>query len=499
VEVAAKNEVSPTPESKAKNDADIVPEESVEKKSSVKGSKQKKHKPSKVSKAPEPTAEETTPDSKDDADNEAPPVVMQAVLAGSVDESSEAESKPLIDSSISSENQADDSAKEDSVKDDSGKKKKAKETPEQKAARIERQKQAKAKVVEKKEDDLSAVAPSVTVDHFQEFPVAEDGWAVVPPKMKPGKKIAEVSPESGAAATPQIPVTTKQISIDAKKVGAVVGPKGATLHSLQDATGTEIITPKDRDAAVAIIVIKGPAEGVQKAKRAIEELATKGYCSLLEGEDFQEGFVSVNPMYIPDIIGKQGATRKAIADHTGVRITVPPKESRDQADDTRIELSGQIAQVAEAKRLIKELTRVYHTPVTHPGFTHAEMDIAPNLFNIIIGAKGSEIKKIQESFKVSVYIPTAESVTKNVLIVGLEGSVAVAERYIQKIIDQAANQAGRDRDATVAANEAWNDGEQQSTHFATSPSSSQLATARTVAPHSASDWSAAILSTSDGW
>ena len=41
-----------------------------------------------------------------------------------------------------------------------------------------------------------------------------------------------------------------------------------------------------------------------------------------------------------------------------------------------------------ARNLILEITRYYHTPVTHPGVVHKELDIDSKYFNFIIGAKG---------------------------------------------------------------------------------------------------------------
>ena len=61
----------------------------------------------------------------------------------------------------------------------------------------------------------------------------------------------------------------------------------------------EINTPKgERDTTSPIIItVAGPAEGVSRAIKAINELVSKGYTKLLAGEDFKEGSLEVHPRY----------------------------------------------------------------------------------------------------------------------------------------------------------------------------------------------------------
>jgi hypothetical protein len=89
--------------------------------------------------------------------------------------------------------------------------------------------------------------------------------------------------------------------------------------------------------------------------------------------------------------------------------------------------------------------------VTHPGQEHIEMDVPSALYNYIIGSRGSEIKHIQGNFKVSVHIPNNDSISQNVLIVGDAVGVKGAEKYIQKIIDQAV----ADREAAEKMADSW--------------------------------------------
>ena len=113
-----------------------------------------------------------------------------------------------------------------------------------------------------------------------------------------------------------------------------------------------------------------------------------------------------------------------------------PQVARDHALPVKVTLAGSKDKVAQAKAIVTELTQYYRSSVTHPTAVHLEMDIPSNYYNYIIGARGSEIKHIQGNFKVSVHIPNADTINKNVVIVGESTGVKNAEKYIQKVVDK---------------------------------------------------------------
>lgn len=152
--------------------------------------------------------------------------------------------------------------------------------------------------------------------------------------------------------------------------------------------------------------------------------------------------------FLPDIIGKGGASIKAIQQHTGVKISTPSGYTRTAPSGetivpskVKIVLAGPKDKVALARSLILDLTKYFHTPVTHPGLVHIELDIPANYYNYIIGSKGSEIKHIQANYKVTVYIPGAESSHDQLLIVGDEAAVQNAEKHIRRLMEKVDTQA----------------------------------------------------------
>jgi hypothetical protein len=117
------------------------------------------------------------------------------------------------------------------------------------------------------------------------------------------------------------------------------------------------------------------------------------------------------------------------------KTTLAPGEPKPTTK-VKIGLAGTKEKVALCRGLIKEITKFYHTEVTHPGIVHEELAIDKEYYNFIIGSKGSEIKNIQNSHKVQVHIPDATSVVQNVLVVGEPTAVANAKKHIEKLIER---------------------------------------------------------------
>ena len=65
---------------------------------------------------------------------------------------------------------------------------------------------------------------------------------------------------------PAVEVFKKEVKIDPKKIGFVIGPKGATLKSIEAASECEILMPKtDKDStSLATVIVSGSQLGVNK-------------------------------------------------------------------------------------------------------------------------------------------------------------------------------------------------------------------------------------------
>lgn len=360
-----------------------------------------------------------------------------------------------------------------------------------KAQRLEKERQhhaAKALAKAKQEQPTVHIEETAEATDSDAAPAHFDGWAVVEDKRKKVKKAEDKaddlpSPVTASASAPSpVPVpaepaqvvpaapvvetVTQELKVDPRKLGLLIGQKGVTKIAIQTLTGAAINMPridkekeKEKEAAAstepATIRVTGPALGVSKAVLALTELVNKGYSTLLEGDDFQESYVAVHPKFLPEVIGKGGAVIRALQVHTGIKITVPATLKGPGPDGkvvkVKVGLVGKKEKVSQARALIKDLCKYFHTPVTHPGIVHEEMEMDGKYFNFIIGAKGSEIKNIQNTHKVSVHIPNADSINPNLLIVGAPAGVASAKKHIEKIIDRVDGVADAAAAAAAAA------------------------------------------------
>mmetsp|Transcript_105401 Transcript_105401/g.293444 ORF Transcript_105401/g.293444 Transcript_105401/m.293444 type:complete len:591 (-) Transcript_105401:157-1929(-) len=248
---------------------------------------------------------------------------------------------------------------------------------------------------------------------------------------KKGPEVEAPAPGSTSSA---------QVKVPEKKIGIVIGPKGAKIQMIQEKTGAKI------DTTGEIFTITGPPASVAQAEQAVRELVEKGYCAM-QYEDFSENFVTVHPCYFPDLIGKGGVIIREIKDKLGVEVnipTVPPGSAPSKK--FKVGLAGSATNVEKAKGVINDIATYGHAELTHPGQVHEEMEVDPWCYKYIIGKAGSELKHIQHNWKVKLSIPREHSANQKVLIVGEQDQVERAKTYVEKVLWNAENQSkGRDR------------------------------------------------------
>mmetsp|Transcript_99194 Transcript_99194/g.318259 ORF Transcript_99194/g.318259 Transcript_99194/m.318259 type:complete len:542 (+) Transcript_99194:1314-2939(+) len=253
---------------------------------------------------------------------------------------------------------------------------------------------------------------------------------------------------------PEANLSTVTIHVPEPKIGIIIGPKGSKIKMIQEKTGVTRI-----DTAGSIFTITGEPKAVSDAETAIKEMIEKGYCSMMF-EGFSENIINVHTSSFPDLIGKQGAIVRKIKEELNVEINFQdvPKGSAPTKKG-KVTLAGKDTDVEKAKAVINNIIMYCHDDLTHPGFTHAELDIEPWAYRYLIGSKGSEMKHIQHNWKVKVNIPRETSANDKVLIVGEADQVERAKTYCEKLIWNAENNSkGRDK-ADGTTGDSWGDEE----------------------------------------
>ena len=318
-------------------------------------------------------------------------------------------------------------------------------------------------------------AASTTSDGWQTVPPVEEEWESVGKNSKKGKKkvktatvtAASKAPTAAAAGAPAAAAAasaTDSVTVDAKKIGIIIGPKGATMMAIQEATGCklDINAPGGKDdgpnnkaaarvsamAKAGVIITGNDKESIAKAKKAVLELASKGYATLLQADpNFGEFGTEVHPRMLSEIVGPGGKTIQALQTSLNVKITIPPTDWKPNNRQTNIHnrevvkpvlvgIAGSKENAKTAKEVIKSLAKYHHHEVTHPGMIHEEVHVPREFFHCVIGPRGSEIKHIRGNYKVDMYMPNDDSATDNVLVVGRQANVEKAIAYIQLLMDR---------------------------------------------------------------
>mmetsp|Transcript_8912 Transcript_8912/g.26486 ORF Transcript_8912/g.26486 Transcript_8912/m.26486 type:complete len:481 (-) Transcript_8912:259-1701(-) len=314
-------------------------------------------------------------------------------------------------------------------------------------------------------------APVPAIVPLQPRIVQEEAWETIPTKSKKKKTTAlkkqqqAAAAEAASAETAVAPKTSITVTIDATRVGIIIGPKGATMNAIQEKTGTrlDVNAPAKPDEpanqfrpvvgghktkqTATIVITEGDAADSQKiAKKAILELADRGYATLLQADGFGESSVSVHPRFLSEIVGTGGKTIKAIQTALDIKLTIPKTDWNAKTvqignvePSCRIGIAGDLpANVKAAKQVIRDLCQYHHHEITHPGLIHQEVYVPQEFFHCVIGSRGSEIKHIRGNYKVDVHMPSDESwcTTENVICVGKSNDVEKAITYIKLLMDR---------------------------------------------------------------
>jgi len=258
----------------------------------------------------------------------------------------------------------------------------------------------------------------------------EKASAAVAQKTTPDGKPAEVKPAEK--------LETISVRCPDEKVGRVIGPKGANLILIKEKTGVTKI-----DSENGCFTATGKPEQVAIAEVALRELVEKGYTSLAY-ENFSDIAVMVHPGVFPDLIGPQGCIIRKMKEALKVEVTIPavPKGAPPQKKFP-VTIAGQKENAEKAKEVIEHIVQYYHHDITHPDTDHIEMQLDPSMYSYIIGTKGSELRHIQNTFKVRVYIPRDHSENWNVVIVGEKKDAERAKASMEKTIAKASEPRGR--------------------------------------------------------
>ncbi|XP_070160748.1 vigilin [Polyergus mexicanus] len=245
-------------------------------------------------------------------------------------------------------------------------------------------------------------------------------------------------PENVAAAKQAlldlVPITI-QVDVPFDFHRSIIGQKGKDVRELMNTYDVHIML-SPAEEKLDYIKISGTPSCVQNAKEAILEK-----CETLKAERKDRALKSfelkleVDPEYHPKIIGRKGAVINKIRSDHDIQINFPRK---GDPEEHIITITGYEKNAYSARDDIMKIVNELN------GLTKEEVQINAAVHSRLIGAKGRNIRKIMDEYKVDIKFPRKTDADPNIVtIVGAEENVADArerllnleEEYMQDVIE----------------------------------------------------------------
>lgn len=148
------------------------------------------------------------------------------------------------------------------------------------------------------------------------------------------------------------------------------------------------------------LLMNGSPSDCKQAILAATQLFENGYSDILT-PGMTKDTILVESHLRGAVVGQGAANIRAITDEYSVQITLPPRDG--QSDE--VKLSGPIEGVKKAKVAIMQLMMTGISDVTHPDSGVATVMVPNRRKWILIGPKGSNIRRIQDAYDCRITVP----------------------------------------------------------------------------------------------
>ncbi|XP_077998393.1 vigilin-like [Glandiceps talaboti] len=213
------------------------------------------------------------------------------------------------------------------------------------------------------------------------------------------------------------------IDVDPKYHRHIIGKSGANVTRIKGETGVSIHIPGE-DESSRTIRIEGSPKGVAQAK---EELLLMVY--KMENERSRD--ILIEQRFHRTIIGAKGENIKDIRERFNqVNITFPDAGRKSDV----VTLRGPKQDVDKCYRFLQQL----HAELVANNYK-IEIPIFKKFHKNIIGKGGSTISKIKEETDTRIEIPSEDSDSDTIVIIGKKANVESARDKIQAIQKELAN------------------------------------------------------------
>lgn len=210
------------------------------------------------------------------------------------------------------------------------------------------------------------------------------------------------------------------VEIPHKLHNSVIGAKGRLIRSIMDECGGVIIRFPAEGSTNDKVIIRGPADDVDNAKKQLLELTTQ----IQHSSNVEE--VRAKPEYHKFLIGRGGSNIRKVREETGARIIFP---SNDDADAELITIIGTKEAVAAAK------TKILSSIKDLDNIVEGEVNVDPKYHKHFVARRGEVLRHIADDFGgVTVSFPRSSVKSDKVVIKGAKDCVEGAKKRILEIV-----------------------------------------------------------------
>ncbi|TRZ03789.1 hypothetical protein DNTS_014458 [Danionella cerebrum] len=214
--------------------------------------------------------------------------------------------------------------------------------------------------------------------------------------------------------------TEAEVCIPAKLHNSLIGSKGSQVRSIMEGcAGVHIHFPSE-GSGLDNVMIRGPAEEVERARRELLRLAEEKQVNNFSVE------LQAKSEYHKYLIGRGGANIRRVRDRTGARIIFP---SPDEPEQEQITIVGKEEAVMLAQRELEALIKNLDDVVED------SMVVEPRYHRHFVCRRGQVLRELSEEFGgVAVSFPRTGTQSDSITLKGPRECVDAAKKRIQEIV-----------------------------------------------------------------
>lgn len=220
-----------------------------------------------------------------------------------------------------------------------------------------------------------------------------------------------------------------EVELPCRLIGKFIGPGGAAINAFKARAHLDSVRFSDDRC-----ILKGGLVAVCQAVENLKTFIAKEYLPILY-QDCVEVQMKVPPRDVSEIIGRRGVVINALKANFDVDLII-----RDDC----LYIAGSRRSVYACKHAVHSILKYRHHEVTHPGVFHVALDVERQDYGTLIGKKGSELRHIQNAYRVQVYIPRCHG--RDVLVLGDANQIKHAAAYVNKMLLRAREKREDDDD-----------------------------------------------------